>query len=283
MARDFAHDLLNSVEPYGVIITGGDNDTFPLWYAQEVDHVRPDVTVIVTSLGNINWYLEQAENRPIVTYDPAAGPAIFRNRTWPKPGPWFARYYKTPTDTLPELVSVEQPVTGTLGALKVTLDPRQLPQPGYLTRIDLAVFQMIKEGLGRRPIYFSSTTADYGDKLGLAPYLVTEGMVRHLMTGPVVPNDSIKMSTVQGRFINQPLTVTLGFDVYHGASAARTRPRGWVDGASQNILVPYIIAYDTIAEALAKSDPTRAQQAYALAVAILGNTRFQFQLVPPTP
>ncbi|HWZ29215.1 MAG TPA: hypothetical protein VNX15_11665, partial [Gemmatimonadales bacterium] len=67
------------------------------------------------------------------------------------------------------------------------------------------------------------------------------------------------------------------------ASAGRTRPRGWVDGASQNILVPYIITYDTIAEVLAKSDPTRAQQAYALAVAILGNTRFQFQLVPPTP
>jgi hypothetical protein len=283
MARDFAHDLLNSVEPYGVLITGGDNDTFPLWYAQEVDHVRPDVTVIVTSLGNINWYLAQAENRPIATYDPAAGPAIFRNRTWPKPGPWFAQYYKTPADTLPEVLGVDQPVTGNLGALKVTLDPRQLPQQGYLTRIDLAVFQMVKEALGRRPIYFSTTTADYGDKLGLGPYLVTEGMVRHLMTTAVVPNDSIKMSPVQGRFINEPLTVTLGFDVYHGASAGRTRPRGWVDGASQNILVPYIITYDTIAEVLAKSDPTRAQQAYALAVAILGNTRFQFQLVPPTP
>src|SRR4029077_13607527 len=119
--------------------------------------------------------------------------------------------------------------------------------------------------------------------LGLGPYLVTEGMVRHLMTSPVVPNDSIRMSPVQGRFINEPLTVTLGFDVYHGASAGRSRPRGWVDGASQNILVPYIITYDTIAEALAKSDPARAHQAYDLAVAILGNTRFQFQLAPPTP
>ena len=283
MARDFAHDLLNSVEPYGVIITGGDNDTFPLWYAQEVDHVRPDVTVIVTSLGNINWYLEQAENRPLPTYDPAAGPAIFRNRAWPKPGPWFAQYYKTGADTLPEVLGVDQPVTGNLGPIKVSLDPRTLPQPGYLTRIDLAVFQMIKEDLGRRPIYFSTTTADYGDKLGLGPYLVTEGMVRHLMTAPVVANDSITMSQVQGRFINLPLTVTLAFDVYHGASAGRTRPRGWVDGASQNILVPYIITYDTVAEALAKSDPKRAREAYDLAVAILKNTRFQFQLVPPTP
>jgi len=283
MARDFAHDLLNSLEPYAVIITGGDNDTFPLWYAQEVDHVRQDVTVVVTSLGNINWYLEQAENRPLPTYDAAAGPAFLRNRTWTKPGPWFSKLYTTPTDTLPEVESVPQPVSGQLGPLSITLDPRSLPTPGYLTRIDLAIYEMIKEDQGKRPIYFSTTTADYGDRLGLSPYLVTEGMVRHLMSTPVVANDSIKLSPVQGRLTNIPLTVTLAFDVYHGASAARFRPRGWVDGASQNILVPYIITYDTVAEALAKSDPKRAQQAYGTAVAVLRNTRYQFQLAPPTP
>jgi hypothetical protein len=283
MARDFAHDLLNSLEPYAVIITGGDNDTFPLWYAQEVDHVRQDVTVIVTSLGNINWYLEQAQNRPLPTYDAAAGPAFLRNRTWTKPGPWFTKLYTTPSDTLPEVESVPQPVSGKLGPLAITLDPRSLPNPGYLTRIDLAVYEMIKEDLGKRPIYFSTTTADYGDRLGLSPYLVTEGMVRHLMTTPVVANDSIKMSPVQGRLTNIPLTVTLAFDVYHGSSAARYRPKGWVDGASQNILVPYIITYDTVAEALAKTDQKRARQAYDTAVAILRNTRYQFQLAPPTP
>ncbi|HKR54788.1 MAG TPA: hypothetical protein VJS20_00700, partial [Gemmatimonadales bacterium] len=100
---------------------------------------------------------------------------------------------------------------------------------------------------------------------------------------PVVANDSIKVSPVQGRFTNIPLTVTLAFDVYHGTSAARYRPKGWVDGASQNILVPYIITYDTVAEALAKTDQKRAQQAYDTAVAILRNTRYQFQLAPPTP
>ncbi|NUR34947.1 MAG: DUF2723 domain-containing protein, partial [Gemmatimonadaceae bacterium] len=49
VTREWAHDMLNSIEPYGILITLGDNDTFPLWYAQEVEGVRRDVTVAVTS------------------------------------------------------------------------------------------------------------------------------------------------------------------------------------------------------------------------------------------
>lgn len=63
LARDAASDYLNSCAPNAILFTGGDNDTYPLWYAQEVENVRPDVRVIVTSLLGTDWMINQLRNK----------------------------------------------------------------------------------------------------------------------------------------------------------------------------------------------------------------------------
>src|SRR3954451_10182998 len=83
--RDFAYDILQSVEPYGILITAGDNDTFPLWYAQEVEGVRRDVTLANLSLMNTRWHLRQLRRRETPTFDPSKAAALWRGRSCPKP------------------------------------------------------------------------------------------------------------------------------------------------------------------------------------------------------
>lgn len=63
MAPDLAKDYLESCAPNAIVFTYGDNDTYPLWYAQEVEGVRPDIRVINTSLLGIDWYINQLRNK----------------------------------------------------------------------------------------------------------------------------------------------------------------------------------------------------------------------------
>ena len=58
-ARDFAINYLESLEPNAIVFCNGDNDTFPLWYAQEVEGVRPDVKIINLSYLASDWYANQ--------------------------------------------------------------------------------------------------------------------------------------------------------------------------------------------------------------------------------
>src|SRR5207253_1075704 len=220
LARDYAHDVLQSVDPYALVVTAGDNATCRLGYAQEVDGVRKDVSVLVLSLANTGWYVRQLQRRAPPTFDAGAAPDLYRGRVWPRPtAPWMSRFYLgDAADTLPDYIPLAQPATGHLGPIAVALDPARLGRP-YLMRSDLAVLQIIKDELGKRPIYFSTSTGNYADQLGLSSYLVGEGLVRRLVPRPVAAGDGVWRGEGR-RFVDVRRSAALLSGAHHGGEAS---------------------------------------------------------------
>jgi hypothetical protein len=261
MARDFAHDLLQSVEPYGILITAGDNDTFPLWYAQEVEGIRRDITLANLSLMNTEWHLRQLHRRKTPSFDPAGSVALWRKLKPPsKPADPVLNIPLEEIDSLPEAMRVP-PEGG------VAFDSLQLRfGQDVLLRQDLATIFLIRDNLGKRPVFFSWSDGGYPDQtFGLSPYLVSQGFVRKLMPKPVAPNDSIVLSQGLG-YVDLPRTRELLWDVYHWRTATKDRPAGWVDPPSGSILQLYSVIYGGVSETFAKAgDSTAAARADSVA------------------
>src|SRR5690606_32754677 len=73
-ALAMAKNYLNSCDQNAILYTIGDNDTFPLWYAQEIENVRPDIKIINTGLFMTDWYIDQMKMK---TYEAEAAPISF--------------------------------------------------------------------------------------------------------------------------------------------------------------------------------------------------------------
>ncbi|HVO35314.1 MAG TPA: DUF2723 domain-containing protein [Gemmatimonadales bacterium] len=274
MARDFAYDMLQSVDPYGILVTAGDNDTFPLWYAQEVEHIRQDVVVLNLSLANTDWYIRQLQRRPLATFDSASAPDIWRHRSYPKPAGKIWHMTDAEMAALQPYYELDTRRAVNVGGMIVDLDPQLLGRP-YLERADVMVLRAIQDQFGTRPICFARTTATYPDKFGLTYHLSGQGMVRLLVPDSLVPRDDSMEVMQEFGFVDVPRTKDLLFRVYHAHTAARHRPLGWIDVPSENIPATYAYMYQVLGLALAKSDPTDAMKAIALADSMVNNTSFR--------
>jgi hypothetical protein len=214
MSRDFAVNYLNSCAPNAILFTNGDNDTFPLWYAQEVEGIRTDVRVVNLSLLQTDWYIAQmrraayesapvpftiapeklVQNKREVVYlmDKNAGPYNLKkaidfvesddvNNKFENGGKYYdyipATSFYVNVDSMQVMKNKVIPVRDTA---RLTKTIKWTIGRSYLTKNDLMVLDLIAHNNWKRPIYFAVTTGAEA-YLGLEEYFQLEGLAYRLV------------------------------------------------------------------------------------------------------
>lgn len=213
-ARDYASNFLNSCQPNAIIFTYGDNDTYPLWYAQEVEGIRRDVRVVNLSLIQVDWYINllrrkvndsppikltipaeayRGKKRNAVYYianqDQGEMPAVkaleltgvdkaSKNNRVDAVFPSANVYIPVDLTKAGELYGITPgdslAVTDKI-PLKIPFHKTGNPDLSYVTKDELAVLDVIASNINDRPVYFAVTCRP--DKmLGLDDYMQLEGL-----------------------------------------------------------------------------------------------------------
>jgi len=277
-ARDWAYNLLMSVEPYGVLITNGDNDTFPLWYLQEVEGIRRDVTVAVTSYLNTAWYAKQL--RDLTTpCEPGEDPERSRGRIVcqrpyrdaglalmvapdratdgvpdREPGRAFdlaanRAQHRAPKDSILPLTDeqIESIASGgyvlqNAVTLKAGALRANIPAGTQMLPADTFIAAIVQAAIDDRPIHFS-TPSPAVQKLGLFPYTVRSGLSFRLdpraATSGYVALPENELASVNGAYIDMDTTEYLVRNVFQQRGRVLDRSAPWVDKATSNILLQY--------------------------------------------
>ena len=173
VAWDMSYNMLQSCEPHGIIFTNGDNDTFPLWYLQEVEGMRKDVTVANLSLLNTPWYIRQLrDSRPKgegfinLTDDQILG--LTSGLT-----PWKTQKIQ---------IAVKGDPQNEDGYIEWVLKPTFANQA--LKVQDMMILRIINDAKWKYPIYFAVTVSPT-NKIGLEKYLDMEGLTFRLRSHKV--------------------------------------------------------------------------------------------------
>jgi len=294
-ARDWAYNLLMSVEPYSVLFTNGDNDTFPLWYLQEVEGIRRDVTVIVTSYLNTAWYTKQLKalttpcpegvdpsgdwsviqcQRPYTAQNTNAAYVTDPSRAGDKV-PLIVDSVELPTKSIIPL-SDEQIEEAALGYARVDepvvidIGPVQARIAGgqYLSPWQRFALTLMVQSVGDRPIYFASS-GNAATSLGVEPYLVRQGLAFKMHEGPLDEEttdftrlEDSAYAPVTGRWLDADRTRTLVDRIFMHRGGIPDAWDHWPDIATIGIPNYYSWVYLALVQDALQSGDTEALDRY---------------------
>jgi len=215
-------------------------------------------------LLNTDWYTRQLIRRPVFDYDAAKGPAIYRNKQWAKPASSPLRMTMQEADAVEPYMFINRPMQLTVGDLKVTIDPRALPQDGngngLLQRADIFVLKMIADSWPNRPIYFSRTSGGYARELGFANNVLTQGLASKVFIPPTAPSKDTVLIGGDG-WLDIPRTTTL-WESFE-APKSLIRRGDWIDQPSIGIPYLYVATGLELADAIRESNPAKSREIVA--------------------
>ncbi|ERJ58624.1 hypothetical protein M472_07585 [Sphingobacterium paucimobilis HER1398] len=225
LARDMAKNYLESCAPNAILFTYGDNDTYPLWYVQEVEGFRTDVRVVNLSLLSSDWYMRQMLDkvndadalpinidpekfkdgvRDVIYYQDFQVPGHIevrdlldimlsdnqQNKVQLQGGDWVnllpTKNMKLTVDKSAVLANNVVP-KGWEASIVDTMEWTY--SMNYVSRAELSIMAMLVNNNWKRPIYFTTTTPEV-NYIGLDKYLVSEGFAMRLMPIDTGNNDS---------------------------------------------------------------------------------------------
>lgn len=215
-ARDMATDYLESCAPNAILFTYGDNDTYPLWYAQEVENIRPDVRVVNLSLLGTDWYIRQMKQK---VNQADALPITMPEEKFVQGVRDVMGYQDYQVKGAVELKNLFDILTSENDAdkatyqdgskenflpsknFKITIDPAEIIatqtvpankqdqitpamewayNKNYVTKTELALIDILSHNNWKRPIYFAVTVPS-DNYIGLGDYLYNEGFAYRLL------------------------------------------------------------------------------------------------------
>lgn len=233
---DAARNYLASCAPNAILFTGGDNDTFPLWYVQEVEGFRTDVRVVVLSYFNTDWYIDQMK-RQAYKSDPL--PITLKHSQYIQGGPndylpvvnnpnikgainlkqyihlieqnhpalqvptQLGSYNSVPAKTF--ALNIDTARIKKMGIIPDNLKDDIVPRMVWnvkgngLEKKDLMILDLIVGSNWKRPIYFNNTSLNTVN-MDLKNYVVQEGLTYRLL--PVQSKSKNEMIDVKGMYDN---------------------------------------------------------------------------------